>query len=82
MLKAGQPDQGLAYTRKNNSTNESPRYGSWEGEVVIYGGEAIGYVVGRCAVDEDVMCCLEIERFLDFSVWREKEVDEGSDEEK
>lgn len=69
MLKASEPDQRLAYTRQYNGPNKCPRYGARECEVIVDRGEAVGYVVGWCAVDENVMGRLEVERLFDFGMW-------------
>jgi hypothetical protein len=45
--------------------------------VIIVGGEKLICVTTRDTVDQDIVDGLNVERFLDFSVWRNEQVDQN-----
>lgn len=49
--------------------------------MVVRGGEPLADVVRGRAVDEDIVCGLEVERLLDFGVGGGQEVQQRHDEE-
>lgn len=83
--EASEIDERLTRAGEEDGADEGARDGTGEGEMVVGGLEAGIDIVGRRAVDEDVVDGLDGEGLLDFGVWGDEEVEEderGEDESK
>lgn len=61
---------------EQHGTDEGPGHGSGERKVVVAGGQLLVDAGEGSAIDQDIVCCLDIEGLLHLGVGCHPEVDE------
>lgn len=61
---------------EQHGADEGPGHGSGEGKVVVAGGQLLVDAREGSAIDQDIVCCLDVEGFLNLGVGCYPEVDE------
>lgn len=62
---------------QNQRASKRPRHASWERDMIIVGGEELIDIASWYAVNQDIVCGLDVERLLDFGVRRNEQVDQN-----
>lgn len=70
------PHKRFGYSRDYQSPNEGARDRTREREMIILGAESVLCILGRYPISGNVVYGLDVERFLDFCVGRNVEVEE------